>query len=330
MRILITGCSGFIGKNLLEQAVNKDSYEIVGMARNKVKVQKFEDQGVEIRYADLMKPESLKGITRDVEVVVHLAALMRFHGSWDALYRHNVEGTKLVAEDAMKQGVRHFIYSSSTEAIGPVEAIPADEKAPYNPTYLYGKTKQLSEIWLNRKKEEVGLPVTVMRPTGVFGPGDLYVGLSVVRAIAQGKLKILPGKGDTFIHFTYVNDIVQGFLRVIDAPQKSIGETFNIASDDYHTYKDIFTIIAHILGVPPPSRSAPMWLAKTYLAYVEWRDRRKQVDDFVMHPSIVDDMKTNRAYSNVKAKCVIGFRPEYSYQRGMKKTIKWYKENKLI
>jgi dihydroflavonol-4-reductase len=330
MRILVTGITGFIGSHLTNKLLERSNCKVIGMARDKNKTKGLESRDVEIRYADLKKPDSLEGITKDIDVVVHLAALMHFHASWDELYPLNVVGTELIVKDSLKQGVKHFIYSSSTEAIGPVETIPGDERALYNPTYLYGKTKQLSEIWLNKKKEEVGLPVTIVRPTGVFGPGDLYVGLSVVKAIAQRKLKMIPGKGDSYIHFTYIDDVVQGFLHVIDAPKKSIGETFNIASNDYHTYKEIFTTVANILDIPPPTRSAPMWLANVYLAYAEMRNRMKNVNDFVMHTSLIKDMKTNRAYSNEKAKKILGFKPEYNFQQGMKKTIKWYKENNLI
>ena len=102
----------------------------------------YEKQGIEMRKADLLKPGSLRDITKDVDIVVHLAGLMRFHDPWDLLYNHNVKATQTIAGDALQHGVQHFIYSSSTEAIGPVTSIPGDETSPYNPTYEYGKTKQ--------------------------------------------------------------------------------------------------------------------------------------------------------------------------------------------
>jgi nucleoside-diphosphate-sugar epimerase len=330
MRVLITGITGFIGAHLAHELLKKKRYELVGTFRDAEKALLFEKQGIEMRKADLLKPDSLKDITKDVDVVVHLAGLMRFHDPWDLLYKHNVKATQIIAGDVLQHGVQHFIYSSSTEAIGPVINIPGDETSPYNPTYEYGKTKQIAELWLKEKQQTVGLPLTILRPTGVYGPADVYVTLSTVRAIAHRKLRVLPGKGDTYIHFTYVDDIIQGFQRTIEKPKKSLGETFILASDEYTPYKEMFTIVANLLDIPPPTRSIPMTLAKAYLSFIQWNNTRKGIDDFVMHTSLIDTMKTNRAYSNAKAKKILGFAPRYSYRDGMKKTLEWYKEKNLL
>ena len=330
MRVLITGVTGFIGAHLASELLKKKSYELVGTFRDREKALKYEKQGIEMRKADLLKLESLKDITKDVDVVVHLAGLMRFHDPWDSLYNHNVKATQIIVADALQHGVQHFIYSSSTEAIGPVTSIPGDETSPYNPSYEYGKTKQIAEQFLKEKQQTTDLPLTILQPTGVYGPGDVYVTLSTVLAVAHRKLRFLPGKGDFYIHFTYVDDIIQGFQRTIEKPKQSLGETFILASDEYITYKEMFTIVANLLEVPPPTRSIPMALAKAYLSFVQWNNNRKGIDDFVMHTSLIDTMKTNRAYANAKAKKILGFTPRYSYRDGMKKTIEWYKEKNLL
>jgi len=330
MKVLITGITGFIGAHLAQELLKKKSYELVGTFRDKEKALMYEKQGIEMRKADLLKPDSLKNITKDVDVVIHLAGLMRFHDPWDSLYNHNVKATQIIAADALQHSVQHFIYSSSTEALGPVTNIPGDETSPYNPSYAYGKTKQIAEQWLKEKQQTAGLPLTILRPTGVYGPGDVYVTLSTVRAIAYRKLRVLPGKGDSIIHFTYVDDIIQGFQKTIEKPKQSLDETFILASDEYITYKEMFTIIANLLNVPPPTRSIPLSLAKVYLSYIQWSNKRKGIDDFVMHTSLIDTMKTNRAYTNAKAKKILEFTPRYSYRDGMKKTIEWYKEKNLL
>jgi nucleoside-diphosphate-sugar epimerase len=330
MKVLITGMTGFLGTHLAEDLLRTNKYDLVGTYRDVGKATRFEKQGIEMRKADLLKPESLKNITKDVDVVVHLAGLMRFHDPFDLLYNHNVKATQNIAEDALHHGVQHFIYSSSTEAIGPVTNVPGDETSPYQPTYDYGKTKQLAELYLKEKQQTNGLPLTILRPTGIYGPGDLYVSLSTVRAVANKKLRFLPGKGDTYIHFTYVDDITQGIQKTIEKSKQSIGETFILASDAYITYKEMFTIVAQLLDVPPPTYSIPMSLAKAYLSVVQRKNKRKGIDDFVMHTSLIDTMRTNRAYSNEKAKKILGFSPQYNYQQGMKKTIDWYKEKNLL
>ncbi|VVB60909.1 NAD-dependent glucose-6-phosphate dehydrogenase [uncultured archaeon] len=195
MKVMITGITGFIGSHLAYELLKKKNYELVGTFRDKQKALMYEKQGIEMRQTDLLKPESLKDITKDVDVVVHLAGLMRFHDPWNSLYNHNVKATQIIAADALRHDVKHFIYSSSTEAISPVARIPGDETSPYNYSYEYGKSKQIAEQWLKKKQQTASLPLTILRPTGVYGPGDIYVTLSTVRAIAHRKLRILPGKG---------------------------------------------------------------------------------------------------------------------------------------
>ncbi len=330
MKVLVTGVTGFIGTHLIERMLKEGKLTVVGMARDREKAHNLEAKGVEMRYADLLDQKSMQNITEGIDVVIHLAAMMRFHAPRDQLTRHNVEGTKLLAEDAINHKVKHFIYISTTEAIGPVIHPPGDENSPYNPTYDYGRTKMECELWLREQYKSRGLPITIVRPTGVLGPGDHYVSLSTVRAIAQGKLSMLPGKADKYVHFTYVEDVVQGILLVLEHPAVSFGETFIIAGDQYVTYKDQLTMIAKLTGAQPPKRSVPVGLAKMYVKFVEWRNKRKGIDDFFWHASLVDDMTVHRAYSNAKAKKVLGFQPQYTLETALEKTIQYYKDQHLI
>ncbi len=330
MKVLITGVTGFIGSHLIDRMLRDGKYTIVGMARDKGKAHVLEAKGIEIRYGDLLDQSSLKDITEGIDAVIHLAAMMRFHAPREQLFRHNVEGTKFLVDDAIRCNVKHFIYISTTEAIGPVTNPPGDENSPYSPTYDYGRSKMECELWLREQFKSRGFPVTIVRPTGVLGPGDLYVSLSTIRAIAQGKLSMLPGKADKYVHFTYVEDVVQGILKVLERPAVSFGETFIIAGDQYVTYKDQLSMIAKLTDARPPTRSVPVSIAKMYVKFVEWRNKRKGIDDFFWHASLVDDMTVHRAYSNAKAKNVLGFQPQYTLETALEKTIQYYKDQHLI
>jgi GDP-4-dehydro-6-deoxy-D-mannose reductase len=108
MKILITGITGFIGTHLAYQLLEKKSYELVGTFRDKEKALIYEKQGIEMRKADLLRPDSLKNITKNVEVIIHLAGLMRFHDPWDLLYNYNVKATQIIAADALQQRYTAF------------------------------------------------------------------------------------------------------------------------------------------------------------------------------------------------------------------------------
>ena len=262
--------------------------------------------------------------------MIHLAALMRFHAPRQVLYRFNVEGAKAIAADALATGVHHFIFASSTEAIGPVEKPPGDEKTPLRPTYDYGRTKVETEQWFLSQHAEVGFPATILRPTGVLGPGDIYVTLSIVRAIRQGKLKMLPGKADKLIHFTHVDDAVAGILWPWQIQVLPLEKPSSLLETSYLTYKEQFAMIANLCGVFPPTRSVPVWLPEMYVKVIEWNNRRKKIDDFFWHASLIDDMTVHRAYTNAKAKKLLGFHPQISLQAGLAQTIAWYQANNLL
>jgi len=319
--VLVTGGTGFLGSHLLESLTTHGRHHIVGMIRNPQDKGRLEDLGVEVRVADLLDSSSLVGVTRNIDTVIHLAARMRFHDPWETLYAHNVEGTKLLAQDAIRQKVGHFIYISSTEATGPVDTIPGDESSPYHPAYGYGRSKMMAEQWLYEHREQ--LPVTILRPTGVYGLGDSYVTMPMLRAVKRGLLRAVPTYATKhYIQFTYVTDVVQGIIATLENRENASGGTFILASDDYYTYQELFTILARLLNAPPPRYSVPSLVVRTALRYFEWENKRKGVDEFVFHASLVDDMKVDRAYSNTRAKRVLGFSPNYDLQRGISEILR--------
>jgi dihydroflavonol-4-reductase len=221
--------------------------------------------------------------------------------------------------DALRERVNHFIYISSTEAMGPVDKVPGDESAPYHPSYEYGRSKMLAEQWLR----EQPLPVTILRPTGVYGAGDSYVTMPVLRAVQRGLLRFIPKKAAAhYIQFINITDAVQGIIAALEHPEEALGGTFILASDDYYSYKEMFTVLARLLHAPAPKYSVPPWFVRSALRYFEWVNRRKGIDEFVFHASLVNDMQVDRAYSNAKAKRVLGFSPGYTLQQGIAEILR--------
>lgn len=328
--VLVTGATGFIGRHLVESLI-EEGYNVRALVRSLEKGKQLEEKGVELHKGDITIPETLKNIGSGVDFVFHLAALMKFHGAkWEDLYKINVMGTENLVKELLGEEIELFVLTSTTEVIGPCEKIPADEESPPNPKYEYGKSKLLAEELVRRYHKEHGFPVTIIRPSGVYGPGDLYITYSTIRAIARGLLSRLPGGGENYIQFAFVKDVVQGYLRVIESYKRAMGETYIITSEDFYTYKEAFTIIADLLGVKPPKGSMPIWLAKTLIWFIEKWNSLRGVEDFVFHTSVVDDMLTNRVYSIDKAKKELNYRPQYKFREGMEITIKWFKENGLL
>jgi len=331
VRVLVTGASGFLGSYLVEELV-RGGYSVRGMIRDFKKASRLRDSGVEVVYGDLTRHDTLSQVVKGVDVIIHLAAYYTFTGS-KKLYRLvNVEGTRALAQVALKSGVKRFIYCSSTEAIGPVKNPPGDEETPPNPQFEYGVSKLLAEQVV-RSLSDSGLEYTIVRPSGIYGPGNVDdVSYWFIMTVARGGIlsKFMIGEGEYLTQFAHVRDVVQGFRLVLEKPEVSVGQTYIISSEKPYTYKEVYEIISQILGKEPPKIKLSPRLAKFLLTFTEIYDRIRGGENLILRRSIVDAVTTHRAYKIDKAKKELGYKPKYDLREGLEETIKWYRDNGFL
>ncbi|MEM2599947.1 MAG: NAD-dependent epimerase/dehydratase family protein [Thermoproteota archaeon] len=331
MKILVTGASGFLGGHLVEEMVSK-GYSVIGMVRKSSDTSLLRSLGVELRIGDLTDPESLNRATGNIDIVVHLAAYYTFFGKKEMYRRVNVEGTRLLLEAALRNGVKRFVYCSSTEAIGPVKNTPAEEDSPPNPSYEYGRSKLEAEK-IVRSYGEKGFEYTILRPSGIYGPRNVDdISYWFITAFARNALptRIIVGDGRNLIQFAHVKDVVQGFLLALEKLETSRNQTYFISEDRAYTYLEVYEILSELCNRPPPRIHVPPILAKTFVTPVELLNRLRGRVDFTWKTSTVNDLTSNRAYSIRKAMRELGFKPKYNLKTGLRETIEWYRENGYI
>ncbi len=328
MKILVTGASGFLGGHLIDE-LSKKGYSVRGMVRNPAKAGRLRELGVEVFYGDLTLHDTLYSAVKGVDAVVHLAAYYTFVGS-KKLYRLvNVDGTRALAEASLKAGVKRFIYCSTTEAIGPVRNPPGDELTPPNPQFEYGRSKLAAEEVV-RDLGSKGLDYTIVRPSGIYGPRNVNdVAYWFIMNVAKGGVfsKFMVGDGNYLVQFTHVKDVVEGFTLVLENPEVSSRQTYIISDENAYTYREVYQILAELLDKEPPKYTIHPILAKGLLAFTEIYDRLRGGDNLMLRMKIVDAVTTHRAYRIDKAKKELGYRPQYDLRRGLRDTIKWYRDN---
>ena len=332
MRILVTGGTGFIGGHLIEKLVS-DNHELVCMARKTSDTSLLDKLGVETRIGDLGDPTSLKKAPKNVELVYHLGSYYTFLGKKDQYIKYNEEGTKALLEACESAGVSRFIYCSSTEAIGSVpfvknkEEYPTEE-APYNPQYEYGRSKVRTEKIVMDHKGEITW--TILRPTGVYGPRCIDdVSYWWIEALAKNKVPAwFRVRNAGTVHFTHVADIVQGF----DLARKVAAENqiFNICADECKSVDEAMKIICEILGRKPPRIALPKMILKIAIAPFQLLNWILRNPKFFYRIAAVESSVQHRIYSNQKAKDLLGFNPNYDWEKGFVDTINWYKENGIL
>jgi nucleoside-diphosphate-sugar epimerase len=318
MRVLVTGATGFIGRRLVARLV-KEGYTVTALVR-KTSIVNGLPKGIRLAKGDMLDEASLKKAVAGNDAVIHLAANFDFYANdVDLQYRVNVEGTKTLITAAAAARVKRFIYCSTSEVIGPVETPPGNEKTDLRPVYDYGKSKVLAEAAVREVSDRTGIEHVILRPVGVMGGGDSYVGFETIKSINDHEIPVIPGDGEKHIMFIHVDDVVTGFLAALKS-RTAANNTFILCTDDALNYNEVFETIADHLGVKPPKRKVPAWLAKIGIGVISPFKRRGK-KSYLWHVKSVQAMIEDRWYSNKKAKKLLGWSPKLTMREGIRKAI---------
>lgn len=323
--ILVTGATGFTGGHLV-RALAADGCRVRVIARSTARAAGL-PRGVDVRQADLTDPAAVARAVGGVGTIYHLAAAYREASHDQEGYRQiNVGGTLNLLEAAAAAGVQRFVHCSTVGVHGHIAAPPADETAPYAPADPYQRSKceaeQLALAFARRR----GVPVTVARPTAIYGPGDTRL-LKMFRMIARGTFVML-GKRDVFYHMVYVDDLVDG-LRLLGTHPAAEGEVFILGGDRYYPLATIAGMIARLLGVHHPRLRLPARPFQVAGSVCEAICVRLGVEPPIYRRR-VDFFTKSRAFSIAKARRILGYDPRVSLEAGLRCTLDWYLSNGSI
>ena len=303
---------------LLRQA----GHEVRALVRASSELSLLEGLDVERFEGELTNPASLRAAVSGVERIFHIAAVYRQAKLPDSYYREvNVEGTRLLAEASLGEGGIPFLYCSTCGVHGEVEP-PADETSPYNPGDIYQQTKVEAERVVFALHRDRGLPVVVLRPVGIYGPGDRRF-LKLFRGVAKKRFPMI-GKGDVFYHLTHVEDVARGFIRAGDTPS-AFGKAFILAGSEYTTVRELIALIAKKADVAPPRFRWPSMPLYAAAAICEDVCRPLGIEP-PLYRRRLDFFLKNRAFKIDKAKKELGWEPVVDLDKGIEQTLQWYRK----
>lgn len=324
-KVLVTGATGFTGGALARRLIESGE-EVVAFVRSGSRTGALEGMGAEIRQVDIRDPESVNDNFSGIDRVYHIAAAWRTeHSDLEEFRRVNAGAVKNLLEASKSAGVKRFVHCSTVGVHGHIDDPPADETYRYKPGDHYQSTKLEGEL-IARDYFRNGLPGTVVRPAGIYGPGDLRF-LKLFRPINKG-LFVMIGSGNVYYHFTYVDDLVSGFLLAGTHPD-ALGEPFIIASDEYITLRDLVKTIAEVLGKPAPKLRVPYY--PVYMTSVVCDKVCRAVGVTPpLYPRRVEFFIKDRAFTIEKAKRILGYQPQVALREGLARTAEWYKSQGYI
>lgn len=320
MNILVTGATGFIGNALVQKLLKQKN-----MIRVLVRDPRVRIGSAEIFVGDVTNLESCKKACEGMEIVFHCAGVLGGWGTTDQkLWDVNVQGTRNMLEAAFQARVKKFVHISSCGIFGPLKKNKiADEKSEYNPTNTYEETKIEGERSVLSYVKK--LPVIIIRPEFVYGPGDRHL-LPLFKAVKEKRF-VFFNDGKSTVHPTYIDDVVTGIVFAIKS-KEGIGEAFNIAGSRTVTVKEFITEMACALGVAPSKISIPSPIPELVGTCLDCTWGLFSNPPLTL--SQVRYLTENRASDWTKAKKILGYEPKTDLRTGMKNTVGWYRLNKLL
>lgn len=320
MKALVTGASGFTGSYMVNNLL-QHGYEVRVLVRPNSNIAALKELPVEFSFGELLNERSVYEAVSGVDKVFHIAALYRAANVPDSAYWDvNVKGTENLLKAAVDARVQRFVHCSTCGVHGNIKHPPAAEVAPIEPEDIYQQTKYEGEKLALSFYHDKGLPVTVVRPVGIYGPGDDRM-LKMYRSVQKGRF-ILFGGGNVLYHLTFVTDTVEGF-RLAGEKDIAVGQTYIIAGERHTTLLEFAQIVATELGVKPPKWKPPVWplTIAAHLCEKVCVPLRVQPPIF---PRRVHIFTHDRAFDISKAKDELGYAPLVDMPEGIHRTAEWY------
>lgn len=309
---LVTGGAGFIGSNLCEAILN------LGF-----KVRCLDDlstgkqENVDI-FLDNPNYEFIKGDIKDLEICMKACKGVDYvmhEAAWGSVPRsiemplfycaNNILGTVNMMEAARQNGMKTFVYATSSSVYGDEEHLPKTEGIEGNLLSPYALTKRCDEEWAKQYSKHYGLKTVGLRYFNVFGrrqdPNGAYAAVlpKFIKMLLNNEQPVINGDGRQSRDFTYIENVIEANLRACLANDNASGEVFNIAYGSREYLIDIYYQLTKALG--------------------------KDIEP-VFGPERKGDIKHSNADIS-KARRILGYNPEYDFARGLEESIDWYKKN---
>ena len=309
---LVTGGAGFIGSNLCEAILNM-GYKV----RCLDDLSTGKQANVDL-FLDNPNYEFIKGDIKDLDTCMKACEGVDYvlnQAAWGSVPRsiemplfycaNNIQGTLNMLEAARQNNVKKFVYASSSSVYGDEPNLPKKEGREGNLLSPYAVSKRADEEWAKQYTKHYGLDTYGLRYFNVFGrrqdPNGAYAAVipKFIKQLLNGETPTINGDGKQSRDFTYIENVIEANLKACLAPHEAAGEAFNIAYGGREYLLDIYYGLTEALGLD-------------------------------VEPNFGPDRPGDIKHSNAdisRAKEFLGYAPDWSFDRGIKAAIGWYKEN---
>ena len=323
--ILVTGATGFTGGTLVRKLCER-GVAVRAIARASSNRESLQDLPIEWHVGDVFDPSVVERAVSGVRGIFHVAAAYRQAGLADDVYRQvHGESTRLLAAAAMKQpAFQRFVHVSTVGVHGHIEHPPADENYPFGPGDVYQRTKAEAELWIRDFAVRQGLPLTVIRPAAIYGPGDRRL-LKIFKMAAM-PICLLPGRaGGPLYHLIHVDDLTEAMLVAARHPA-ALGEVFICGDPAALELPDILRIIGAEYGRKIRILRLPVWPFFLAAGICETLCRPLGVEPPLYRRRVAFFTK-DRSFNTARLRERLGFACRRTTGEGLRETARWYVEH---
>jgi dihydroflavonol-4-reductase len=322
--VLVTGASGFVGSAIV-QAFASAGYPVRALVRRSSPRTNLIDSACEITEGDLRDRNTITAALAGVRYLVHAAADYRLWApSADELLQVNVEGTRVLMEEALRAGVERIVYTSSVATLAlRADGSPADETRMLGAEQAIGtykRSKVLAERVVQDLIETSRLPAVIVNPSAPIGPRDIKP-TPTGRVIVQAAAGRMPAFVDTGLNLAHVDDIAAGHLAALERGR--IGERYILGGENV-LLRQMLAEIARNVGRRPPRVKLPLGLMFPLAWGSEAVARLTGVAPFVTRDAL-QMARYHMFFTHEKARRELGYYPR-PYQQGLADAIAWFRK----
>ena len=322
---LVTGATGFVG-GAVARRLRSESCTVRTLVRRNSDTAALTAVGCELWTGDITDEASVLKAMEGVDAAVHCAAFASDWGPRETFVRVNTEGSRHIFDSALQSGVKRVVHISTTDVFGIyTDGRTIDDSFPLKETgFPYSDTKAEAERIALVYAQEQGLPVAVLRPTYIYGPGDRTFLPEVVHAMQTHQMAFIGSQRNT-IPLCYIDNLVDAVILALTRVE-AVGQGYIVCDGAVITWRELTDLLAEQLDLPKVKLTIPLPLAKVMavaaetLAKIAKSTRRPALTRYEIEIGGRD-----LRYSNSKIRRELGFSPRILPDEGLASTIEWLK-----
>jgi nucleoside-diphosphate-sugar epimerase len=323
---LVTGATGFVGGRLLDELLCRRE-PVRALVRDRQRAAALAERGVELVVGDVCRPDTLVPALHGVQTVYHCAAAVGPSKSAAEIYATNRDGVRNLLNAARDAGSPHVVLLSSINVLGTRNIDPATEELPCcrSSDPAADVKIEAEQIALDCHRQH-GLPVTILRPGFIYGPGDPHNLPRLASAIQRGKFSFLGSRGN-IIPIVHVNDVVQAML-LAGSKSGAAGRIYHVADGSRTTIGEFIDELARLLNCPLPQKVLPLAVPKVVCTVFELLQRlgvRKKAGP--INRAGLRFLGTSRWVDILRARTELDFFPQVQFREGLAETLVRAKED---